>query len=447
MRKIRDLKAGNAAQYPVFQAGDDVPIMSLAELNQPTEPTEPRKTKNCLANSLEDNRERYKLLYASIAAIPDSRVTVCKHIAAFNPETQGSKSVKIGVNGDGETSFMDAAVCGSVWLCPVCNPRIAKQRQQEILHSMRMNRERGGVTLMLTLTFSHDRNDVLAELLKNFSKALSKMKGCRKYKNIKKMIGYLGSIRALEFTHSDRNGWHPHVHEIFFLKESISEKQAEQFRADVFELWEKYAVKCGLGKPNEEHGVDVKYSVDRKKNEGMLASYVSGMDYEITHLHTKESKEKGEYSGRTPWEILKSIAASKNKNERDVFLWRQFANAVHGRNQLFWSRGLKKMFEVEEFTDQQAAEKFEAKKIVRVLDDEEFYLVCHAKKHAEVLEVARLAPLFLDHWFKRLKKQYEKVLFRRRKEKRESDDWIRENCDSRYEREKAVRVFCMVTGR
>lgn len=447
MSKIRGIHGKAGAQYSAFQADGNAPLITMADTNRPVEPVEPRQSKNSLANSLEENRNRYKLLYAAIEAIPDSRVTVCKHVAAFNPETMGSKNVRIGVNAEGETSFMDAAVCGSVWLCPVCNPRIAKQRQQEILHCMRMNRERGGVTLMLTLTFSHDRNDVLAELLKNFSKALSKMKGCRQYKNIKKAIGYLGSIRALEFTHSDRNGWHPHVHEIFFLKESISEELAADFRADVYDLWKKYAVKCGLGEPNEEHGVDVSYSVDREKNEGMLASYVSGMDYEITHLHTKDSKEKGEYAGRTPWEILKSIAATKNKNERDVFLWRQFANAVHGRNQLFWSRGLKKMFEVEEFTDQQAAEKFEEKKTLRVLDDEEFYLVCHAKKHAEVLEVARLAPMFLDHWFKNLKKKYQQVLMRRRREKSELDRWINEHCDSPAMAEKAARVFCMVTGR
>ena len=398
---------------------------------------------SALADSLEGNRRRFSLLYASIKAIPDSRVSVCKHVPALNPETMGLQSVKIAANGDGETSFTGAAVCGSVWLCPVCNPRIAKQRQGEILHAQREHRKNGGVTLLLTITFSHSRNDNLKETLSKFSKALSRMKACRKYKSLKQAVGYVGSIRALEFTHSDRNGWHPHTHEIVFLDKTITEAQAENFRQSIFNLWEFYAVKHGLGKPTNEHGINVKYATDNEKNDGMLASYVAGMDYELTHLHTKESKEKGVYSGRSPWQILKDIA--DKKSERDIFLWREYAHAVHGRNQLFWSKGLKDRFQVKEFSDLEAAAVFEEKKILRVLSDDEFYLICYAKKHAEALEVARLAPMFLDVWFAKLKYKYRERLRKRREDKNDLAEWVRLNCDSAAQSKIEVARFAGVT--
>lgn len=442
-----ELQRNQSPQYRVFDTSENLPEISISDTNKPIKPPRPRKKKNQLADSIQDTRERYKLLYAAIDAIPDSRVSVCRHVAALNPETMGSKSVRIGRNSEGEVSFMDAAVCGSVWLCPVCFPRIARQRQMEMRHALKKNRENGGAALMLTTTFSHKRHDVLAELLTKFSKGLSDMKGCRRYKNIKNAIGYIGSIRAMEFTHSNNNGWHPHTHEVIFLKEPITVEQAEDLRKDVFDLWREYALKHGLGEPNEEHGIDVKYSVDPERNDDLIADYLAGLDYELTHLHTKESKQTGEYGGRSPWDILKAIAASKGKNERDIFLWKQFANAVHGRRQLFWSPGLKELFGVKEFSDQEAAESFEEKVEIRKLDDEEFYLMCRARKHAVVLEIARLSPIFLDRYFIALKRKYHDVLVRRRMEKRERDEWCRANSMNRYQAEKAARVYCMVTGR
>jgi len=350
MSKISKIDAGRLPQYSLLQAGDSTQKIGISDTNQPVDRPEPRKTKNSLADSLDDSRERYKLLYAAIQAIPDSRVTVCKHIAAFNPETQGAQSVRIAANGEGETSFMGAAVCGSVWLCPVCNPRIAKQRQQEILHAMRINRQRGGVTLMLTITFSHSRNDVLAELLKKFTKSLSKMKGCRRYKNIRRGIGYLGSIRALEFTHSDRNGWHPHVHEILFLKQTDKDEWIGNFEGKLQDRW--LAALQAVG------GSGIKdIALKLSKSDQYIAEYIAKFgrspkdngNWDMTKEVAKSvAKKSNDSNHATPTELL---IAYGNKSGLAATLWVEYVTAFHGKQQMVWSRGLKAYFAIEELSE------------------------------------------------------------------------------------------------
>lgn len=369
------------------------------------------KAKNTKTERVGDQNKRqfrYRMLKTAREVLPKSRLSVCQNMPGYAVQS-GERSAGISTNADGKAFLHGVGSCGSVWLCPVCNPKIARTRQDEVLKALKTNGERGGVCMLVTMTFSHGIEDNLVELLPKFMHALSRMKASRAYKNLKESIGYHGQTRSLEFTYSDKNGWHPHVHEIYFLRSKISEQQAKQFEFDLFNLWKKYAVKHGLGEPLREYGVNVQYSVDQKENLKNLAAYVAGWAFEVTHTHTKESTTRTQYPGMTPWEMLEALTTQKKRDARLEWLFRQFADAVHGRTQLFWSRGLKELFGINEISDETIADMSE-KHLVRELDNEELYIITRTYRHSEVLAIAETAPLFLDEYFKNLKFKYAGVI-------------------------------------
>lgn len=68
---------------------------------------------------------------------------------------------------------------------------------------------------MVSFTFPHSKNDDLKTLLKNLSLASKKFKGRSAYsKHLRSYYGIKGTIRSLETTYSNANGWHPHLHEL-----------------------------------------------------------------------------------------------------------------------------------------------------------------------------------------------------------------------------------------
>lgn len=357
---------------------------------------------------------RYKILSAIRDRLPKSRPAMCGLVPTYQVQS-GQAVMSIRKTADGRAYFEGQAVCGSVWGCPVCNPKIATGRKNEINRAMKLNYERGGDCFFLTMTFSHEREDVLPELIDKFSKALSRMKASKEWKKLREAIGYRGSIRALEFTHSNRNGWHPHSHDIVFTDKKISVFDAKFFEYKLYLLWRKYAVKYGLGEPSRGYGVRVVYSHNTAESYRNLADYCSGFSYEITHTHTKKSTTDcaTEYQGRTPWEILRGMADAEDKTQRtrEVFLFKQFLNAVKGRAQLYWSPGLKDYFGIDDLADENLAEESEPGEVMYEMDDEEFYLVAKFRKHAEALAIAESHPLFLRSYFEKLKAKYWNFLF------------------------------------
>jgi hypothetical protein len=76
-----------------------------------------------------------------------------------------------------------------------------------------MHKAKGGEVLLLTLTNKHDRRDDLGALLDGQARALKRfMRGTKAAKAWFDRLGSIGTIRAMEVTHGDANGWHPHYH-------------------------------------------------------------------------------------------------------------------------------------------------------------------------------------------------------------------------------------------
>jgi hypothetical protein len=236
-------------------------------------------------------------------------------------------------------------ICGSVWTCPVCAAKISERRRQELEQAFQLHEERGGSAYMITLTFRHSREDNLKDLIKRLRDTLMRFRGTRRYKVLKANMSHQGLIRALEITHGQANGWHPHLHELWFTSKKLSAHQIEACKKELFDLWHRACKKSGLGLPNRKYGVDL---VRATSPQDYITKSNWGSSHELTKGHIKTGK-----TSSTPFDLLRR-AADGDKHAGSLFV--EYAKAFHGARQLFWSHGLKSSFGLLDQSDEDLAE-------------------------------------------------------------------------------------------
>jgi len=249
--------------------------------------------------------------------------------------------------------FGNVLICGSVWVCPCCAAKISERRKHEVVAASDTHVQAGGGLYMVTLTFSHARYDRLHELMANLRKALVWFRAHRDYKEAMKSVGYVGLVRALEVTHGEANGWHPHLHEMVYLDGKLSARRLEVWRSSLFSVWKAACKKHGLAEPNRKRGVHIQPAES-------AAEYLSkwgqepawGAASELTKAHTKNGRSKG----RTPFDLLRAVGAGE---KRAGELFKDYASAFYGFRQCFWSPGLKAAFGIDEKTDDELAQEQE----------------------------------------------------------------------------------------
>lgn len=291
--------------------------------------------------------DRFKLQNEAARLLPDSRTARClRRMVSNHSAVRIHKSIEHGV-----CHYSGLQVCGSVWACPVCAAKVSEHRRKELSGAAEKHKERGDSLVLVTLTFPHSREDDLKDLLSRLSKAVAGMKAHRDYKRLKRRYHQIGTVRALEVTHGS-NGWHPHIHELWFVS---GVPDLSLLKQELYSLWSSAAVRAGLEKPSLNHGVDV-------QNGDFAEAYISkwgheptestwSVDQELTKLNIKSGK-----SGFSPFDLLRASSAG-DKQAGALFV--EYVQAFRGQRQLFWSRGLKALFEVEELSDSEIAEKAE----------------------------------------------------------------------------------------
>lgn len=275
--------------------------------------------------------------------------------------------------------FTGLQQCGSIWVCPICAGKVAEGRAEELQRGIDYALEVGHGCMMVTLTFSHGRGDILADTLSGFSKALRSLKSGRAYQALMRDYGMLGEVRALEVTHGQSNGWHPHTHAITFSHRKLSERDRFRFECRLFVLWRAACAKAGIGAPIFGVGVHIRPAKD-------AADYVAkwGFATEVTRSHIKTAKG----GGRTPWQLLADADAG---DQRAAWLFREFAECFKGKRQLYYSAGLRqKLGLLEELTDQQLLEiEPDEKTLVCEIDKDEWRMVVKFKMREKLLAAAR----------------------------------------------------------
>lgn len=280
------------------------------------------------------------------------------------------KAGNVALVSDGKKSgYRGVRRCGSVWVCPVCSRKISEERKEELNELLGWARSEGLVPIMLTLTFSHSRQDNLKRILKAMKSALKRFRQSRLWRSLERE----GDVVATEVKHGQKNGWHPHEHLLILLRAANEEKalaSLETLRGEWSRCLKHEGLKCN------EHGFDV-------QNAASAGDYISkwGAAEEIT-LSGKKSK-----GGLHPFGLLE-LAACGDKQAAALFA--EYVEAFHGKRQIVWSRGLKKKIKIVELTDEEIAQKEEkGGEVIALFGFEQWKAICRIRGlRGELLDLA-----------------------------------------------------------
>lgn len=350
------------------------------------------------------------------------RFLACKQLsAAFRPDSPKHGDYELLKQWEGEISiakvgytyteeagirgtFTGMCRCDSLWVCPVCQPVISEYRALEIRKALYDHKKNGGTIVFVTATTKHKRTDTLKDTLSAVSESMSYVKNGKSWQTFKFDNGFVGSIRTLEHTFTDRNGHHPHLHELWFFDEPVNPKLLKSW------IWTRYTK--ALNKRgytcSRTRGIDVKVCLTDKEQESKIqglniteiesiASYwAKGMNVDQTFSEFSSScawgvaEELTKHHLKTPrtyndgtevvsynatafalhyMDTLSQISVCKDRDVKKVLfrkatrfkkLFIDYAEATFGRSQLFWSKGLKDRFSIEELKDSEVGEQLES---------------------------------------------------------------------------------------
>lgn len=275
--------------------------------------------------------------------------------------------------------------CGSVWMCAVCAAKIAERRRVEIGAAIAAHTSSGGQVVLFTFTIRHHRGDDLGASLAGLRAAHKSFKGGRPYQRLRATVSLLGTLSGLEVTHGDANGWHPHIHELWFLGAGVD---LDALQVELLARWSACLERFGLRAVNA-HGLQIAY---RPSGAELLDLYMTklGGTWDLAReLVGSATKRARGAAGRTPAALLYDYTAGDDLEAG--LLWFEYAKTFKGRKHIVWSKGLRAALlgsDVEE-TDEEIAAKFEEKSIVlAALSPDEWRVVLAHEAVAELLRVA-----------------------------------------------------------
>jgi hypothetical protein len=248
------------------------------------------------------------------------------------------------------------------------------ERQQEVRQAMT---EWRGAVYMIAFTSPHYRGDDLGGLRKRITGAWSKMLSGAPWKRLRARYGLKGYIRALEITWGNANGWHPHLHALFFLDRELTEAERETLEGALFDRWNAIGEREGA-KPCKRS----LFQLDRVATPEAAGDYVAkwGADHEITHLHAKRARG----GGMTPWDLL-DLADKGGARARRLF--QTYAKATFRARHLTWSKGLKDAVGLLDRDDAELAAEAKGETVL-VIDGQDADRLRKAGRIPRLLEVA-----------------------------------------------------------
>jgi hypothetical protein len=307
-----------------------------------------------------------------------------------------------------DARFGNLITCGNVWTCPVCSAKVTEQRRLELQQGITAAIKAGGAIALLTLTFSHGLGDQLADNLEKFTKAVTRFKNSRAYGRMKDCYGIEyqrrhsgemldvsgGAVRSLEVTYGV-NGWHPHTHDLVFLR---SDEALKDYRLldELKREWVKCCLNFGLGDQSKindmmERGLTLQggdYAAEYVAKFGREPKLMEG--WSAAREVTKGMSKIGGGEHATPFMLL---AWAQQGDEQAAALFKEYAKVFEGRRMLTWSPGLKAhlLGNEEETTDEELAQlddQVPEEELVYRLDVDQWKLVMSRNARYELLLVA-----------------------------------------------------------
>jgi len=232
----------------------------------------------------------------------------------------------------GSIFFNGIANCGGYWRCPVCALKISEHKKQLLAGLIGEHQSRKQILGFLTLTVRHTKTDSLKKSLEKLLDNYRSFQNQRFFSRGKSEIGYMGQVKTLEITWSKLNGWHPHLHLLFFYDHSDTEK-VESFQKSFISKWFKF--KDNDGTLSAQHQTIMT---------GDVSEYMAKYDItsEMTAGQIKGSK------GLTPFTALAKIAVGDFENHLEKRLlygiYSHYVEYTQGRHFVSISPSLRKEY-------------------------------------------------------------------------------------------------------
>jgi Replication protein len=241
--------------------------------------------------------------------------------------------------------------CRNPWACPICSSIITERRRKELHELDAEARRRGLRVALVTLTFSHRRYDSLRELLAALLRALNRFTGDRASRALRQRFAIVGYVRALEVTHGELNGWHPHCHLLLYVPQEVPVDELEPaLRAS----WLRCLGAAGLS------GNDHAFKLDDTNQ--AVADYLAKWGHEPSWDEaaelTKQPVKRGRGQHRTPFDLLADYDAG---DVRAGELFAEYVQAFRCKQQLTPSHGLYELLRGQEMaTDAELLDRTDA---------------------------------------------------------------------------------------
>ncbi len=325
---------------------------------------------------------------------PDGELTVPAfryRVAMCQRGTDGGP-VDVNVSPDHtRAAFLGVQTCGSVWVCPCCAPKVARDRRDEMNRAIFGHVHAGGQVAFATFTMQHNVEQFgagsLLPAMQAFAECLSRVKGLTAVRKLGERCGHIGTIRALEVTFGEMNGWHVHSHELKFTARGAlvgdRDGRVVEWLSPLYRMrrpWARELIKRGIaGLTGNETPLQRRSKLRHLLRRCLTvqsghyaAEYVAkfgkeperergqwGLASELTRSHMKGGDRDARVDGTpqrcahaSPWGLLNDAL---DGDERSATLFREFGQVFHGRRQLFWSRDLKKRLGIAELSDDELA--------------------------------------------------------------------------------------------
>lgn len=280
------------------------------------------------------------------------------HICGRYPLKNGRVQVRLAGDDYPVAHYSRVQLCGYIWTCPVCSPRIRQVRAADVdlAAATWLTRHGPGSVLLLTLTLPHDAGERLAVVLGAVRRAFAALVAGRAWQEDKPTYQLAHYIRAHDLTVGP-NGWHPHLHILLFARSPLDQAALDSLRARLFQRWGAAVQDLDRRAPTWAHGVTLEAARNRQDVTRYVCQVVTDADgadgpdvaMELARGDLKRSRHHGH---RTPWQVLEDYGA--NATERDKRLWQEYEQATRGVKAIRWSNGLRAELALgEDVSDQQ----------------------------------------------------------------------------------------------
>lgn len=278
---------------------------------------------------------------------------VSKSVSSCGCILPNIKEVLISKDDKHNSKINNVMSCGSVWECDVCSTRILNHRQNDLIKIGQGWLKDKGSILLFTFTVKHSNQDSLKSVLGDtktktgINGAYNRLLAHGSFRKIKLKYNLEFSVRGLEVTWGLTNGFHAHIHSLFYVKGTLTDNQKEELKKELYDVWVSVCKSSNVSIPNFKHGIDI----SNGSNAGHYIAKWSSSN-ELTSPAYKSAKN-GNF---TIWELknfLYNHDSSPLPRNMIISVLKEYFSTVKGKRLLTWSdsKGLRKKYLTEELTD------------------------------------------------------------------------------------------------